>query len=291
MIGAESTTRANSLVPQLASWIGCLILLWAATGCTTPETCAELATCGGDLLAGQSDKVWILSGACTNQLASAPVIPSLVSQPPTLGGEAPPRRTDTDWCSRMTMKPDKSISFIQPWYPELPIKSGTVEYKNDGTYSGSLTAGGPQELDLAAGCFATQGFKIVTEGTSTTVDTLTCSDFTKALANNAGGVQSQANVSEVNCVGDGSGGCACTYNLLLYYGETGKYVVTGNVVEHYDDGIANRPVSSANFCANGDSLQLSGYKRTFLFNIQGVRSLVLSGADTAADASGPAAAN
>jgi len=189
------------------------------------------------------------------------------------------------------MKPDKSISFIQPWYPELPVKSGTVEYKNDGTYSGSLTAGGPQELDLAAGCFATQGFKIVPEGTPTTVDTLTCSDFTKVLANNAGGVQSQANVSNVTCVGDDANGCSCTYDLLLYYGETGKYVVTGNVVEHYDDGIANRPVSSANFCVAGDSLQLSGYKRTFLFNIQGVRSLALSGAPATLDAGSPATAN
>ena len=266
-------------------------MLLGAAGCTTPEACAELGTCGGDLLTGQSDKVWTLTAACTNQLASAPVIQSLESQPAPLGGEAPPRRTDTDWCSRMTMKPDKSISFIQPWYPELPVKSGTVEYKSDGTYSGSLTAGGPQELDLAAGCFATQGFKIVPAGTPTTVDTLTCADFTTALANNAGGVQSQANVSNVGCIDDGAGGCACSYNLLLYYGETGKYIVTGNVVEHYDDGIANRPVSSANFCVAGDSLELSGYKRSFLFNIQGVRSMALSGAATTPDAGNPAPSN
>jgi hypothetical protein len=78
----------------------------------------------------------------------------------------------------------------------------------------------------------------------------------------------------VGCYSDDAGGCTCTYNLLLITAIEGKFATVGNVINHYDT-VADTPVASANYCVDGDTLQLSGYKRQFLFNQPALRTLVL----------------
>jgi hypothetical protein len=255
-----------------------LLALSSLAACTTPEVCTELGTCGGKVVDDSSDptvvktKTWNISSACLNQEALPPNIPSLTHQSPTLAGEVPPHRTETTFCSDMVMLPDKTVKFIQPWFPALPLQSGLITYRSNGTYNGSINYFGPQELDLAAGCFQTQGFKIVSEGTVSTYDTLTCSEFTPKLQDQ---LAVQANIMNVGCYNNGAGGCTCTYNLLLITAIEGKFATVGNVINHFDT-VADSPVASADFCVNGNTLELSGYKRQFLFNQPALRTLVLT---------------
>jgi hypothetical protein len=255
-----------------------LLALPALAACTTPEVCKELGSCGGEVVEASTDptvlktKTWNIAGACLNQEAAAPSVPSLIHQAPTLAGETAPHETQVNFCSEMVLKPDKTVKFVQPWFPALPLQSGLITYSSDGTFNASINYFGPQEMDFAAGCFQTQGFKIVPEGTLSTYDTLTCSEFTPLLL---GGLATQPNIMDFGCYNDGAGGCTCSYNLLLITSISGKFTTVGHVINHYDT-LANSPVSSADYCVNGDTLELSGYKRQFLFNQPALRSLVLS---------------
>ncbi len=249
-----------------------LALAVGSAACTTPEVCKELGTCGGKLVDdGQTSKTWTIGGACLNQEAAPPNVPSLIHQAPTLAGEAPPRRTQVNFCSEMILKPDKSIKIIQPWFPALPLQSGLITYKSDFSYTASINYFGAQEMDFAANCFLSQGFKIVPATQMSGPDTMTCQEFTPILL---AGLATQPNISNFGCGDDGGGGCTCTYDLLLITAIEGKYATIGSVINHYDT-VANNPVSSADYCVNGNTLELSGYKRTFLFNQPALRSLSL----------------
>ncbi len=267
--------KLNFLIQKLLSPIALLTL----TACSTPEVCRELGTCGGELVPASTDgtlrsKTWNVTGSCLNDEAAAPTVPSLIHQAPTPAGEMPPRRTQVNFCSEMILTPQKAIKIVQPWFPSLPIQSGLITYTSAGTFSASINYfGSAQELDFAAGCFLSQGFKIVPKGQLTTSDTMTCKEFQPILLQ---GLETQPNITNFNCEDDGGGGCTCTYDLLLITAVEGKYAAIGNVINHYDS-VSNNPVSSADYCVENNELRLSGYKRQFLFNQPALRSLVLAG--------------
>jgi len=258
--------------PLLAKAAGLLLALSTLGACTTPEVCASLGSCGGDILAGQKSKTWQVGAVCANEVAAAPSIPSLVHQAPTLAGEVSPKRTQVNWCSEMVLDATKQIKIIQPWFPALPVQSGQITYDDHGGLNATFNYFGPQEADFAAECFQSQGYGIVPEGTQSGPNTLTCSEFTPILLK---GLSTQPNIMNFRCGNNGSGGCVCLYDLLLITSVVGKYVVDGSVINHYDT-TSNSPVSAADFCVNGNELDLSGHRRTFLFNQPAMRSLVLS---------------
>ena len=249
-----------------------LLVALASAGCTTPEVCTDLSKCGGDLMAGKQERTFQFSASCLNDVAAAPQVPSLLHQPPTLAGEVPPKRTQVNFCSEMIITPDKNIPFIQPWYPSIPIDHGDITYKADGSYTGSITYRGVEEMDFAAGCFLSQGFQVLADGNAPTIDTVTCQDFTPMLAK---GLSTQPNLSVQGCINDGASGCQCIVNIDLFTAMQGNYVAIGNTIAHTDTLFAN-PVSNADYCASGSTLQLTGYKRTFLFNQPALRTLQLT---------------
>ena len=258
---ASRTFRALLLLATLAS-----------SACTTPEVCTALGDCGGDLLApNQKSRTFAFSSSCGNDVAAAPNVPSLLHQPPTLAGEVPPKRTQVNFCSEMVLSPDKSIPFIQPWYPSIPVDSGDITYKDDGTYTGSIIYRGVEEMDFAAGCFLSQGFKVEPDGTAPQIDTITCEDFTPVLAK---GLATQPNLAVDHCVNDGAAGCQCVVKIDLFTAMQGNYVTIGHTISHTDTLFAN-PISNADYCARGNQLELTGYKRTFLFNQPALRSMTL----------------
>jgi hypothetical protein len=275
----QKSNRLSKILQKMAGSLAALLALVAQAGCTTPEVCATLGTCGGDLLGGQASKQWNVDAACVNDLASAPLVPQLLNQPPTLQGEVPPKRTQVNWCSELRLEPDKSINFVQVWFPALPVESGNITFSDSGSYTGTLTSFGPLQQDFAAGCFFSQGVKIVPDGADTKADELTCEQFTTALATGTGGYATQPNIlkdDHFKCVNDGAGGCQCLYNLRLFAAIEGKYATVGNVVNFFDK--TKNFVSSADYCVLDNTLELSGYKRKFLFNQAGVRSLTLTAA-------------
>ena len=253
-----------------SAWL--VLAALAPLACATPEVCAELHTCGGDIMAGKTSRTFQFAATCVNDVAATPNVPSLLHQPPPLAGEVPPKRTQVNFCSEMVLSPDKSIKFIQPWFPALPVESGEITYASDGSYTGSINYRGIQQMDFASGCFLSQGFKIVPDDVATTIDTLSCREFTPILK---AGLSTQPNISEFACVNDGAAGCQCVYNLLLITAMAGNYVAIGNTLSHSDTLFFN-PVSSADYCIANNTLELSGYKRTFLFNQPALRTLQLT---------------
>lgn len=261
---------SNLKFPVLAALVA--LGAFALAGCQTPEVCTDLGQCGGDLLAGKQKRTFAMGASCLNEVAANPPVPSLVHQSPTLAGEVPPRRTQVNFCSEMVMTAEKKIKIIQPWFPSIPIEMGEISYESNGKYTVSINYRDPvQQIDFAAGCFLENGYKIVTAG-PTTVDTLTCAEFEPILQD---GLATQPNISEIRCVSDNEGGCQCTYNLLLITSIQGTWKVIGNTITHTDT-VASNPPSSADYCIQGNSLELTGYKRQFLFNQPALRTLQLT---------------
>lgn len=254
-------------------FLGALALATASmTACQTPEVCPDLGQCGGDLMGGKQTRVFEIKQSCLNDVAANPTVPSLVHQPPPLAGEPPPRRTQVNFCSEMVMTAEKTIKIIQPWFPSIPVESGEITYNANGTYVVSVNYRGPMEMDFAAGCFLDQGFTIVPDDTTSTVSTLSCKEFAPILQE---GLATQPNISQIQCANDGAGGCVCGYSLLLVTGVQGTWAPVGNTLVH-TDSLASNPVSSADYCIQGNSLELTGYKRTFLFNQPALRTLRLT---------------
>jgi hypothetical protein len=166
----------------------------------------------------------------------------------------------------------KKVSKIIPWYPAIPIGTGSITYSADGKYETNINYSADQTAEFAAGCFQSQGYTIVPAGTQSTSNTMTCAEFTGYLAD---GLKTEPNISGITCGDDGQNGCACIYNLLLVTGPVGTYTIEGSVIHHFDS--TSLPESSADFCVVNDQLQLTGHDRQFLFNQPNVRSLVLSG--------------
>jgi hypothetical protein len=257
----------------------CAVLL-SLSACKAPEVCEELGTCGGDVVGtvdhdgdGVADRTWDIAGSCTNQISSDPPNTSLINQPTTPAGQRPPQPEYVNWCSEMVIdQGTKKVSKIIPWYPAIPIGTGSIFYSADGTYKTNINYSANQTVEFAAGCFQSQGYTIVPAGTQSTSNTMTCEEFTGYLAD---GLMTEDNITGITCGDDGQNGCACIYNLLLVTGPVGTYTIEGSVIHHFD--VTKLPESSADFCVVNDQLQLTGHDRQFLFNQPNIRSLVLSG--------------
>ncbi len=120
-------------------------------GCKTQPYCASLAACGGDLLAGQTDKVnmdnlvdreWSVtkSATCEDQLETPPTPLALVRQPPVPANVRPPDNVTADWCSNITFNPDGSVQQFFVWSPPIPLKVGNLVMSADpdSTYRGDV---------------------------------------------------------------------------------------------------------------------------------------------------------
>jgi hypothetical protein len=256
-----------------------VLTLAFVVGCANPEVCPALGTCGGDLAGsvdhdadGAADSRWIIGGACLNEVFVSSPNASLINQPPPVQGKPPPEQTHANWCSEVVIKADKTISKINPWFPALPLRDGAVTYSANGTFNVQINYFALQNVDFPRGCFETQGFTIVPEGTAPSSNTLTCAEFNTILAER---LSTEPNIQGVACGDDDDGGCLCVYNLLMVTGSNGTWTTDGTVVNHYDK-VTGETVSRADYCVSGDTLELSGHHRTFLFNQPHLRSLVLT---------------
>jgi hypothetical protein len=248
--------------------------------CEPSDVCTELGACGGELVSASDDdsdsdgvpeSSWAVSGTCTNEVFTSPQNASLINQPPPLQGTPPPEPAFANWCSEMVLKSDKSIAKLSPWFPVLPFQSGGVTYHANGNFSAQINYFGQVGADFGASCFETQGFRILPEGSVTGVDTMTCQEFSVSYASR---LMTEPNITGVACIDDGASGCRCGYNLLLVTSMNGTYTVDGTKVNHYDK-TSNEPFSRADYCVKGNSLELYGHERTFLFNQASLRSLTL----------------
>ncbi len=253
---------------------GAAAALLATLGCQTPPYCDSLGKCGGDVLRGGTTFDWVVDGSetCMDQVRS-PLKPlSSVRQPAKPVGERPVERTSFDWCSSITLKQDGSVQQFHGidvplqendfWFPNIPIRDGSLAFSSNGTYTSRLTQFAPQTADLSASCVTAQG---VTPNCPALGRQL--KDF--VIAQLKGYPDVALDMQFLRCY-DANGGCRCDYDLSLTSAPAGPFSASGTTITFFD--AAFKPPSIADYCT-GSTLDLTGQNETRLFNEGGVRTL------------------
>lgn len=264
-------------------WIApALAALPLTLGCAPADKCPVGTGCGGDLVGtndsdgdGFPDKTWTISGSCLNEVVVVPQNATLINAAVTVDGQPPPEAELNHWCSEMVISADKSIKKISPWFPAIPIRDGSIQYSAKGDFILLINYFEPQVVEFQRGCFESQGFYIVPEGTPPNYASFTCNEFGAQLKER---LLQEPNIenNSVACTDDASGdGCLCGYNLLMVTGAKGTFTMKGNTVSHYDH-TTKQPVSTADYCVSGSSLTLYGHNNNYLFNQPAIRTLAFS---------------
>jgi hypothetical protein len=260
--------------------LGALLLLFAGCqGKGAAGTCPDL-TCEGN--PGSPIGTWQVVSACTYPVVSKPAQNYDTSrgyfQPET--GAATPAQTSGPWCWDLTF--DTMGNLITPTAP-VPnpdyVVSGTVTFDGDDhTYLYSLTAISTTDFHVARSCFGVNGADI------------SCADLAQKLITVVG-----ANPVYGNNTGqppfrcnDGGDGCDCQFDYIETdqnaVGDKGTWVQEGDVIHHYSiSGQGNlfatspsrRTLRDANFCQNGDMMEITGAKGAPIALKTGTRSLTL----------------
>ena len=260
---------------------GALLLSFAVvgvTGCKNAPFCVPLGACGGDLLAGQTDKIgmdglvdreWSVTKAtaCEDQLETPPTPLALVRQPPAPANVRPPDNVTADWCSNIAFNPDGSISQFFVYAPPIPLKVGNLAISADpdstyrGTYEMQITFEQPFSIAISESCLTTQGFRI------------SCPVLGRQLGAK---LAAEANIYEVRCYDPpgGEGGCQCDYDLTFIGGPKGRwYTGQNSTTINFFDVMLTPPVT-ADYCLGASgTLDLTGHDGAALFNEKSMRTL------------------
>ena len=228
-----------------------------AAGCAPEHVCEELSSCGGNL-----EGTWVNDASCRDDLHRGQPPSSIRSQPTTPAGEVPPEPSSTDWCSGIVFDNDGSIRRFVPWRPLLPIAEAKLEYTRgdavfvEGRYDFAVLYSGQPEFDLSPRCLTQHGTH------------LTCEELGPALEESQ---KVDADISNFQCAQLADGGCRCTYDVLSFGGSSGTWDSGDDIVHHFGD---NRgPISRANYCVQGDTMEMSGSSLGYLFNEPGLRTM------------------
>jgi hypothetical protein len=247
--------------------------LFAMLGCVE-DNCEALSECGGSVLSnsasdfyladGQVDTQWwaYAGDECQDPMFTPPAQATLLNQPPHLSNEAPPERSSADWCSNLVIRADRTIKSVNLWFPQIPLLDAKLTYSGasasatEGYYQLQLRYFKKMRADFSAQCLTAQGV------------VMGCTEFTHAMQTV---LAQEPNISAITCVNGPQGGCSCIYDMLLVTGVTGPWRTSGTVLTHYDD-IGDFP-AEADYCVQGNHLEMTGHDRTWLYNQTGLRTL------------------
>jgi hypothetical protein len=188
----------------------------------------------------------------------------LFNRPATVARMPPPESAASEWCGQFVLAAtslDMAVAGAPVFYVGgSPYANGRVRYNADGTYDARIGRNGTYGLRFSTACMRQYGSQ------------LTCQDIQQPLQTKA----NNPSLSNVRCLdGEVPGSCDCFFDLNNTGRTTGVYSVSGNLITHRPlRPIVNFP-SDAVFCAQGDSLQLSGARSTSLFDKPGLRTLDL----------------
>jgi hypothetical protein len=244
-----------------------LALALTLAGCSTSPHCPELVSCGGDLMSGAKDNLgqleseWVASadGACMEQI-QLPVQPiSLQQQPARPAGKKQVGNATVDWCSSLVVKPDGSLGF-QGFFPIIPMKTVILTLSADGTYNAHFTQFAPQKMNFSAACRAAQGINE------------TCQELGRHIKE---AIAAESNVTNMRCYDIEDEGCECAYELKLLNSLPGTWATSGSRVTFYDNSLAPSPPATADFCAQGERLTMTGHDGAQLLGRAALRTLEL----------------
>ncbi len=264
-------------------WTAATLALFSfGFGCAPEDKCPPATACGGDIVGatdndgdGFADKTWTISGSCLNDIVAVPQNATLLNQSPSVDGQPPPEPEHNHWCSEMVLDAAKGVKKISPWFPAIPVRDGNIKYSANGRFELLINYFSPQTVEFQKGCFESQGYIVVPEGSASSTASFSCSEFGEALRFR---LEQEPNIdnSTIACGSDDAGGCLCGYTLLMVTGANGTWTLQGKTVNHYDR-TTQQPVSQADYCVEnsgaGETLSLSGHNKNFLFNQPHLRSL------------------
>lgn len=279
----------TSMIPSRATSAGRATLLTAlgvcavlSSACTQEPKCEELDTCGGAMPTG----TWVLGTghpSCSEDLYSPPTDTRL------LGGEITPARQPTiepalwDWCYLLlTGAGDGNDVQLKPprfYYESGEVGSVFLTYTpsassvDTGDFTVSITKTGHFTLDFPAVCIRAFG---ATDRPDLAIDpsgspVQVCERLEVPLANSGLGEGSYPNT---DCYPNPEDplGCLCEFDVTETGGTAGTYHRQGSQILHNPSGNYS---SRADYCVQGDRLQLTGADGAYLFNVAGLRTMDL----------------
>jgi hypothetical protein len=240
---------------------------------------------------------------------------TLYGRPSPVAGQSPAQPTLADWCEGLVLQKDRTnilggrVTFV---FEDPAITKFSVVYNADLTYTAGFVRSGRFAQYYSQTCLTEFGqdpndcaaiqATIVMEDLSGQLKNPTCTPVTGGGCNcayDSGAGRAQLSgqaltckVSEiimnregtnetfknVACTPDLSrGGCNCGYDAAFANGDIGVYTVSGNTITNHPQNSADYP-SKITFCApkDGNTLQISGYQNSYLYNKAPVRTFRLN---------------
>ena len=253
-------------VPAVATCFGLVSL-----ACRMDDPCAaRQSACGGD-----PTGEWSVSDTCRDPAYQNPEAVTYYGQTEPMARQPPPEPTSSDWCSYLIYDPLKGIqSFTFP-HDTLAFVSGHVTYDGAGSYAGLLQAGGTGSVDISASCMTRFSviFQCAPADASTPMGTRSVTDDLTVYSSGSLGAPEQ----NIACADDGSGGCACSYELRSEPsggGLAGYWSTQGPLLTHFA-GTKLIP-SQADLCVDGDTMTLWGHDRAAIWDQAGLRTVTMT---------------
>ena len=173
-----------------------------------------------------------------------------------------PEPAYSDWCRGLVYKADATVANYPLFFAEsAPYGVARISYRDDGTYDIGFTRTGIYTLGFSAACMRQYGAQA------------SCADLQAPLALSGANDGSFTNV--LCAEGSEAGSCDCTFELVAVSTDRGVYTALGNEIVHRTTSPAAGFPSTATFCQEGNSLELSGARSTFLYNKSGLRTISL----------------
>lgn len=240
-----------------------LALLFVPMSCSQGPVCAELASCGGDILDkwAQLPRGEETPGSYCQEIVHTPPIEShLRSQLHPTARNRLPEKTNADWCSELVVTGDNNepIKSHLYWWEDLPYIEGFLQYHPNDTYDAGLTRKANVERWYSQTCLRKYGYagdcKALQE------------DFEKAN-------QGAGEFNGFQCVENAKrGGCSCTFEIFEVNKIFGRYSISGSTITHFPSTPTGH-FSQASFCVKGDTIQISGKNNSYLWDRPGLRTI------------------
>ncbi|HXK17740.1 MAG TPA: hypothetical protein VNG33_08055 [Polyangiaceae bacterium] len=216
-----------------------------SSGAAGAGSCGKIAACGGD-----PTGTWSLVNSC--------MVPYV-------------RTASAEWCSGLVYDPKEVRDGLFLGHEFLPLSSLTITYGADHNYSALFGWRGRETQYFPPACLKQHG-----------VLAPSCSDLAAAIEDKTQTVLS--NVSDVVCDPTTDGGCNCAYTVSVegagaqpHVPELGTWRIDrqdSTILNHYPG--TSTPAYPADFCVNGDTLELHGHNDTGLITHEALRNLTLT---------------
>jgi hypothetical protein len=278
--------RRSLLLPALscaafaALAVGSITFAAGCSGGGAEAGCASGESCGGDPTGS-----WKVQNACQYVPALAYTTstlypPQTMPQTPKLAKPPPSNKASGDWCSELVyLPPDPKVpdfpkgkvTNVNLYYPPAPLNYGTIIFSSDHTYQTGIAVDSPYTTHFAPACITAHGA------------TPTCTDLAEQIFNFYVPMPNYTDITccapgstAGHCLPDASNGCDCSYSYRTVNADMGSWRTSDDILYLFSGYNAMQPMIQTTYCARGGQLSMSGRDGQSLFNIMGLRTLVLS---------------